>query len=97
MECALSIEIKQLSWNDIKEVFYDKYSSQFVQDEKEEEFFRLVQDSMIVAQYETKFTELSRFTSHVIVNDYKNVKRFLKGLRKEIRAKISTTLLQSYA
>ena len=95
-ERALGTEVEQLSWEDFKEVFYDKYFSQFVQDQKEEKFLRLVHRTTIVAQYEAIFTELSHFASHFFLNDYKKSKMSLKGLRQQLRAIISTTLPKSY-
>ena len=58
-ECVLGIEVEQLSGEDLEEVFYNKYISQFVQNQKEEEFLGQVQGSMTVAQHEAKFTHLT--------------------------------------
>ncbi|KAL5823287.1 hypothetical protein ACOSQ3_021261 [Xanthoceras sorbifolium] len=49
------------------------------------EFFKLVQGSMIVDAYEKKFTELSRAAPHIVENEVNRCKKFEEGLRHEIK------------
>ena len=47
------------------------------------EFINLVQWSMTVAQYEAKFTSLSRFTRDFGSTEEEKAKQFMRGLRME--------------
>ena len=61
------------------------------------EFINLVQGSMIVAQYEIKFTSLSRFARAFVSTEEKKAKQFMKGLRPSIRNKIAGNLIKVYS
>ncbi|CAL5422329.1 unnamed protein product [Camellia sinensis] len=78
------------------EIFNDKYFSQCVRDRKVSEFMELKQDSMTVAEYEAKFTELARFTPHVIDSDYKKARHFEGGLRSDILKRVNVLKLETY-
>ena len=52
---------------------------------KEVEFIRLEQNNMTVSQYEAKFAELSRFAPHLVENEERMTRMFLRGLKLEIR------------
>ena len=52
---------------------------------KMNEFLRLVQGTMTVAEYEKKYTELSNYALPIIANEVDRCKRFEEGLRREIR------------
>ncbi|KAL8088870.1 hypothetical protein AgCh_038582 [Apium graveolens] len=49
-----------ITWERFKELFLEKYFPQFVQDQMELKFLDLKQGNMSVADYESKFEELSR-------------------------------------
>ena len=53
------------------------------------EFERLVQLSMLVAEYERKFLKLSKFCPYLILDDNKKERRFLDGLSDVIASEIS--------
>ena len=50
-----------ITWRQFRKDFYKKYFPDNVRQQKVGEFVRLEQGGMIVAHYEAKFTELSRF------------------------------------
>ena len=56
----------------------------------------LKQDSMTVAEYEAKFTELARFAPHVIDTDYKKARHFEGGLRSDILDSVNVLKLETY-
>ena len=51
---------------------------------------------MGVAQYETKFTELSRFAPHLVTIEALRVKKFHKGLNFKIKEYLTTAQVQGY-
>lgn len=55
-----------LSWDDFLREFSDKYMPIVYRDEKQMEFLSLKQGAMSVADYEVKFTQLSRYAIAVL-------------------------------
>ncbi|KAL8112978.1 hypothetical protein AgCh_020338 [Apium graveolens] len=72
------LEGKDLSWEKFTEMFLEKYLSSYMQDQLEMKFLDLRQEDMSVAEYEVKFSELSRF-----VPEYVNTKT-KEGQKKAI-------------
>ncbi|XP_058111118.1 uncharacterized protein LOC131254129 [Magnolia sinica] len=73
------------TWEAFKARFNEKYIPQSYQHERDNEFLRLQQGRMSVAQYENHFTELSRYASEMIANEAIKMRRFTAGLRNAIR------------
>ena len=61
------------------------------------EFINLIQGSMTVAQYEAKFTNLSRFAKAFVSTEEEKAKQFMRGLRPSIRNKIAGNLIKVYS
>ena len=61
------------------------------------EFIRLEQGNMIVAQYEAKFTELSRFAPHLIAIEVDKAMKFQDELKLYLKNKISILKLGVYS
>ena len=76
--------------------FYDQYFTERFRDKQATNFDRLVQGSMGVAQYEAKFTELSRFAPHLVSTKALRVKKFRKGLNFKIRQHLTTSRVEDY-
>ncbi|GFS35871.1 hypothetical protein Acr_00g0042600 [Actinidia rufa] len=62
-----------------------------------DEVINLVQGSMIVAQYEAKFTSLSRFAKAFMSTEEEKEKKFIRGLRPSITNKIAENLIKVYS
>ena len=60
------------------------------------EFVRLEQRDLTVAQYEAKFTELSRFTPQLNAIEEKKALKFQDGLKPYLKNKISILKLGVY-
>ena len=52
------------------------------------EFLELKQCQMTVSQYDAKFTQLSRYAEGLVRNEADRTKKFIKGLKAEIRSKL---------
>ncbi|XP_028127142.1 uncharacterized protein LOC114323682 [Camellia sinensis] len=87
---------KDIGWARFLEIFYDKYFPQCVRDRKVSEFMERKQNSMTVAEYEAKFTELARFAPHVVDTDDKKARHFEGGLRDDILEKVNVLKLETY-
>ena len=80
MEKRLLGTDEPLAWDQFKEVFFKTYFPRSMRSPKESEFIQLRQGFMTVAEYETKFTQLSRFASKLISSEERKAFRFLEGL-----------------
>ncbi|KAK9901148.1 hypothetical protein M0R45_002261 [Rubus argutus] len=77
--------LETMEWAKFKEKFMERFFPQVEKDKKEQEFIQLVQGRMIVIEYETKFTKLSRFAPHMVDTPDKKARRFIGGLNSNIR------------
>ncbi|XP_058106340.1 uncharacterized protein LOC131249552 [Magnolia sinica] len=85
------------TWEAFEARFNEKYIPQSYQHERENEFLRLQQGGMSVAQYENCFTELSRYASEMIANEAIKMRWFTAGLRSGIRSKMCCANIRTYA
>ncbi|KAK3040717.1 hypothetical protein RJ639_028007 [Escallonia herrerae] len=81
----------------ISAIFFEKYFPQNVKDQKKEEFLKLVHNNMTMAQYEAKFTSLSRYAPYLVGTENCKERRFEKGLRFGIKKSLFALKLLTYA
>jgi len=62
-------DIVEIGRNEFKKAFQEKYCPRSFRDAKWNEFLRLIQGSMTVAEYEKKYTELSKYATTIIANE----------------------------
>ncbi|KAL8132071.1 hypothetical protein AgCh_007823 [Apium graveolens] len=72
------LEGKELTWEKFTEMFLEKYLPNYMQDQLEMKFLDLRQEDMSVAEYEVKFSELSRFIPEYVNTEAKKAKRNCK-------------------
>ena len=84
-------------WSQFREAFYKKYFPDSVRRQKVGEFVRLEQGDLTVAQYEAKFTELSRFAPQLIATEEEKALKFQDGLKPYLKNKISILKLSVYS
>lgn len=80
-----------ITWAIFRKEFYNHYFPAVYQDIKRSEFFRLVQGSLTVEEYEKKFLDLSRFATSVVGDERERCRRFEDGLRFEIRTTVTAS------
>ena len=76
--------------------FTEKYISKTASDEMASEFLELRHDQMNVSQYDQRFTKLSRYASVMVKSEAEKTKRFVKGLKPEIKVKLVPLQLRIY-
>ncbi|KAL5833325.1 hypothetical protein ACOSQ3_016999 [Xanthoceras sorbifolium] len=79
-----------VSWADFTREFSEKFYPKSYRDARVEEFFILEQDSMSVADYERRFSELIRVVPYIADNEEEKVNRFAVGLNPKIRAYVAS-------
>ncbi|XP_028106012.1 syntaxin-123-like [Camellia sinensis] len=67
-----------------------------VRDRKVSKFEGLKQGNLNVAEYEAKFTELARFSLHIVDTDHKKARKFENGLRNDILERVNVLKLHTY-
>ncbi|XP_010907259.2 uncharacterized protein [Elaeis guineensis] len=93
--CQVTVENDgPITW----ETFYQEFKDFFknLKFEKKNEFTRLIQGNMMVAQHDAKFTELSHFAPDLVAADNIKVQRFEKGLRPKIHVGVQLMWLIFY-
>ncbi|XP_038904244.1 uncharacterized protein LOC120090589 [Benincasa hispida] len=83
---------RQTSWEEFKSFFYDKFYLRSFRNMKRNEFLKLVQGTMSVAEYEKKYTELSKYAISVIEDKRDRCRRFKDGLREDIRTPVTASV-----
>jgi len=73
-----------------------KYFSDCAKDKKITEFVQLEQREMTVDQYEAKFSKLSRYAPKLIEDREEKAKKFMKGLRTDIRKQLVPSNIRDY-
>ncbi|WOG92166.1 hypothetical protein DCAR_0311426 [Daucus carota subsp. sativus] len=86
-----------ISWARFTELFLEKYFPKHLENQMELKFLELKQGNMSVAEYEAKFTELSRFVPYQVDTDEKKARRFQQGLKPWIQNRVAVLEITSYA
>ncbi|XP_028067741.1 uncharacterized protein LOC114270443 [Camellia sinensis] len=90
-------DVANMSWNQFKELFLNKYFPSTVRQERVREFQNLEQGNMTVTQYAAKFEELARYTTRYIENDEEKARMFEWRLDLTIKGIVLSQRLHSYA
>jgi len=79
---------EEISWKFLIKKFNEKYIPRVAKDKLAIEFQELKKGRMSVSQYDIKFTQLSRYAVGLVHEEADRIKRFVRGLRPEIRIKL---------
>ena len=60
------------------------------------EFAELVQGSLSMADYETRFSALGKYAPHIFDNPRRKLKKFMDGLKGNIRRYVATNDLETF-
>ena len=74
-----------MTWASFSSLFMERYIPRTLRDRRRDEFFSLEQGRMSVTAYEAKFRALSRYATQLCFSPQERIRRFLKGLRSELR------------
>ncbi|XP_040944284.1 uncharacterized protein [Gossypium hirsutum] len=81
---------EQVTWDLFQKEFQKKYVGELYIEDKRQEFLMLKQGNLSVVDYEREFSRLSRYASEFIPTEADSCKRFLRGLRDEIRVQLAS-------
>ncbi|XP_016667470.2 uncharacterized protein [Gossypium hirsutum] len=77
-----------VTWDLFQKEFQKKYIGELYIEEKKQEFLVLKQGNMSVLDYEREFSRLSRYALEYVPTGADSCKRFLRGLRDEIKIQL---------
>ncbi|OWM67173.1 hypothetical protein CDL15_Pgr000625 [Punica granatum] len=86
-----------ITWFEFTQAFYNKYFPASFRRTKEREFLNLKQGELGVAEYELKFTKLSRFAPTLVSDETSKCNRFLDGLNLNIRSRLSVLDISTFS
>ena len=78
----------QVTWDLFQKEFQKKYIGELYIEEKKQEFLVLKQGNMSVLDYERESSRLSRYALEYVPTEADSCKRFLWGLRDEIKIQL---------
>ncbi|KAA0037515.1 uncharacterized protein E5676_scaffold808G001020 [Cucumis melo var. makuwa] len=82
-------DARTLDWQTFRGIFEEKYYPTTYCEAKRDEFLELKQGSLSMAEYERKYTELSRYAGMIMASESDRCHRFERGLRFEIRTPVT--------
>ncbi|XP_074374397.1 uncharacterized protein LOC141714798 [Apium graveolens] len=85
-----------IPWTRFTELFLEMYFPKYIENQMELKFLELKQGNMSVAEYEAKFTKLSRFIPYHVHTYEKKAKRFQQGLKPYIQNRIAVFEITNY-
>ena len=85
------------TWEEFERLFLDKYFGEVAKHAKMMEFEHLIQGTMSILEYESRFSELSRFVMEMISEEGEKAKRFQQGLRPAIRNRLVLLAIRDYS
>lgn len=87
-----------MDWEHFQEVFLNRYFPKFIREQKEQEFMRLQQGGMSVAEYVAEFEELASFLYHsqYAPDEERKINQFECGLRPDIRNNLAQLKFTNY-
>ena len=88
---------KQVTWEQFREAFFQKYYPRTVRFQIVEEFIQLKQGERPVEEYEHEFTRLSHFAPNIVRTDEAKTERFINGLNWDIQGHVSAHASLNYA
>ena len=90
-------DMTQMTWIQFEDMLLSNYFPEAVRRQKRAEFLHLVQTNMTVIEYASKFTQLSRYASHMVADERMRAKQFQEGLRLSIKAQVAPFMLHTYS
>ncbi|KAM6557203.1 hypothetical protein CsatB_022381 [Cannabis sativa] len=87
--------LNTMTWDAFRALFYEKYYNESIRAAQAEEFARLVQGSMTVTEYATKFDRLAKFASDEVASDAARKAKFIRGLEEYIARDVIMAAKQS--
>ncbi|XP_026398887.1 uncharacterized protein LOC113294727 [Papaver somniferum] len=89
--------MQNLTWNEFKELFFQKFFHVALKNAKIMEFIQLDQEKegLSVLRYDMRFDELSRYATDMVKTEHLKAIKYQKGMLPDIRLKLAQQMLTS--
>ncbi|XP_012482800.1 uncharacterized protein LOC105797361 [Gossypium raimondii] len=87
---------EQVTWELFQKEFQKKYVGELYIEDKKQDFLMLKQGNLSVVDYEREFSRLSRYATEFIPTEVDSCKRFLRGLRDEIKVQLASQRITEF-
>ena len=67
-----------------------------IQEKREDEFIKLKQGTLSVAEYEGKFTKLSKYAPELVINERRRIRWFIQGLNVKIHERLVVAQISTF-
>nr|XP_027077740.1 uncharacterized protein LOC113701339 [Coffea arabica] len=84
------------TWENFTREFNEKFLPPLIQEKREDEFIKLKQGTLSVAEYEGKFTKLSKYAPELVINERRRIRRFVQGLNVEIQEGLAAAQISTF-
>ena len=74
-----------MTWASFSSLFMEKYIPRTLRDKRRDDFLSLDLGRMSITTYEARFRALSRYATQLCFSPQERIRRFVKGLRSELR------------
>ncbi|MQL93176.1 hypothetical protein Taro_025814 [Colocasia esculenta] len=85
-QAALQAQLE--AQDEFMRLFRAKFIPEHIRDRMEQKFVSLTQGSMTVLEYEARFSELSKYAPHIVVDERRKAKKFVMGLKPSLRMRL---------
>ncbi|XP_027067559.1 uncharacterized protein [Coffea arabica] len=79
------------TWINFERKFNVKFLPPIIQEKREDDFIKLKQGLLSVAEYEERFTQLFKFAPELVLTERKRIGRFIQGINVEIQESLTAT------
>ncbi|XP_027151986.1 uncharacterized protein LOC113752041 [Coffea eugenioides] len=85
------------TWENFVREFNEKFLPPMIREKREDEFIKLRQGTSNVADYEERFTKLSRFAPELVATERKRIRRLVQGLNVEIQEGLAAAQISTFS
>ena len=84
------------TWVNFEREFNVKFLPPIIQEKREDDFIKLKQGLLSVAEYEERFTKLFKFAPELVLTERKRIRRFIQGLNVEIQESLAAAQITTF-
>ncbi|KAM6587512.1 hypothetical protein CsatA_010117 [Cannabis sativa] len=84
-------DVSVMTWDEFKKLFEEKFYNVAVRTSHQEDFVKLTQGKMSVAEYTLEFDRLSKFAGDLVPTDFTRKQKYVRGLNATISRDLKIT------
>ncbi|XP_027062768.1 uncharacterized protein [Coffea arabica] len=84
------------TWVNFEREFNVKFLLPIIEEKREDDFIKLKQGLLSVAEYEERFIKLSKFVPELVITERKRIRRFIQGLNIDIQESLAAAQIITF-